>query len=60
MGGIFMKGQHIEAEIRELENRLDFLKKQLQETQEHCDHQFEGNNIMEKCIKCNKVNVLYY
>lgn len=55
-----MKGQHIEAEIRELENRLDFLKKQLQETQEHCDHQFEGNNIMEKCIKCNKVNVLYY
>ncbi|WP_088031939.1 serine protease [Evansella clarkii] len=55
-----MKGQHIEAEIRELENRLDFLKKQLQETQEHCAHQFEGNNIMEKCIKCNKVNVLYY
>ncbi|UTR12149.1 serine protease [Evansella sp. LMS18] len=55
-----MKGQHIEAEIRELENRLDFLKKQLQETQEHCDHHFEGNNFMEKCLKCNKVNVLYY
>nr|WP_205831494.1 serine protease [Bacillus sp. RO2] len=50
----------MEEEINQLKIQLDFLEKSLKEIQQNCNHHFEGNQHHEKCIKCNKVNVLYY
>ncbi len=55
-----MKIEQIEEEINQLKIHLAFLEKRLAEMQQNCDHQFKRNQYYEKCIKCNKVNVLYY
>ncbi|KON88078.1 serine protease [Sporosarcina globispora] len=55
-----MKVEKIEEEINQLKTHLAFLEKSLKEIQQNCDHHFIGNQHHEKCIKCNKVNVLYY
>nr|WP_263327372.1 serine protease [Neobacillus sp. Marseille-Q6967] len=50
----------IEEEMSQLQNRLVFLEKQLKEIQKNCEHHFKMHPNYEKCIKCNKVNVLHY
>jgi hypothetical protein len=55
-----VKVEKIEEEINQLKTHLAFLEKSLKEIQQNCDHHFKGNQYHEKCIKCNKVNVLYY
>jgi hypothetical protein len=56
-----VKVEKIEEEIKQFNIHLAFLEKRLKEIQQNCDHQFsKGNQYYEKCIKCNKVNVLYY
>ncbi|MFK2826467.1 serine protease [Bacillus sp. B190/17] len=55
-----MNAQKIEAEINQLKTDLSFLQKRLKMIQENCEHQFKGNQYYETCIKCKKVNVLYY
>ncbi|WHY01057.1 serine protease [Neobacillus sp. DY30] len=55
-----MKIQKIEEEINQLKIHLAFLEKCLVEIQQNCDHHFKRNQYYETCIKCNKVNVLYY
>lgn len=59
-GGSSMEVLKIEEEISQLENRIELLKKQVNEIQETCKHHFKGNQYYETCTKCNKVNVLYY
>ncbi|MBS4192033.1 serine protease [Bacillus sp. FJAT-49705] len=55
-----MKEQNLTKEIKQLEIRLVLLKRQLEEIQKNCEHQFIGSPYSETCMKCNKVNVLYY
>ncbi|MFA9556895.1 serine protease [Evansella sp. AB-rgal1] len=55
-----MKAQMLEVEIKEVKEYLASLEKQLQELQENCDHHFQENTYYETCLKCNKVNSLYY
>jgi predicted RNase H-like nuclease (RuvC/YqgF family) len=55
-----VKVEKIEEEINQLKTRLAFLEKSLKEIQQNCNHHFKGNQHHVKCIKCNKVNVLYY
>jgi hypothetical protein len=51
----------LEEEIKQIKSHLSFLENRIIEIQQNCDHQFcDGNQYYEKCIKCNKVNVLYY
>jgi len=52
--------QEIEEEIRQLEKRLDELKHQVNEIQRSCDHRYQRSLLYETCIKCHKVNALYY
>ncbi|MED4014470.1 serine protease [Sutcliffiella cohnii] len=55
-----MEVKKIEEEINRLKTQLSFLEKSINEIQEKCEHHFKGNQYHEKCMKCNKVNVLYY
>ncbi|MFD2682460.1 serine protease [Bacillus seohaeanensis] len=55
-----MEIREIEEKIYQLETEIALLKKHVKETQRKCDHHFQGNLNYETCIKCNKVNVLYY
>ncbi|GIN63274.1 hypothetical protein J27TS8_32670 [Robertmurraya siralis] len=56
-----MKVEKMEAEINQLKSHLALLEKRLKEIQQNCDHHFSKSNpYYEQCIKCNKVNVLYY
>ncbi|MGR3764145.1 serine protease [Rossellomorea sp. NS-SX7] len=55
-----MKVEKNEEEINQLKTHLAILEKKLKEIQQNCDHHFKGNQHHEKCIKCNKVDVLYY
>jgi hypothetical protein len=55
-----MNVQKIEEEITQVKTNLAILEKRLKEFQLNCDHHFKGNRYYEKCLKCNKVNVLYY
>ncbi|KAB7707037.1 serine protease [Bacillus aerolatus] len=55
-----MNVQKIEAEINQLKTNLTFLEKRLKVIQQNCEHKYKGNQYYETCIKCNKVNVLYY
>ncbi|TWI59226.1 serine protease [Halalkalibacter nanhaiisediminis] len=55
-----MKVGQIEKEIDQLEWNLALLKNRLTMIQQNCNHQFKGDQISQKCVKCNKVNVLYY
>lgn len=55
-----MNAQIIEEEINQLKSQLSFLENQLREIQASCTHQFEGNHLFETCVKCKKVNSLYY
>ncbi|MBP1930126.1 serine protease [Ammoniphilus resinae] len=55
-----MEIQEIEEEIRKLQNRLDELKNEVNEIQRDCDHRYQGGLLYETCIKCHKVNALYY
>jgi hypothetical protein len=55
-----MNVQKIEEEINQMKTSLAFLEKHLKEIQRNCDHHFKGDQYYEKCLKCNKVNVLYY
>jgi hypothetical protein len=57
---MWMNVQKIEEEITQIKTNLAFLEKRLKEIQRNCDHHFKGNQYYEKCLKCNKVNVLYY
>ncbi|MGC8228241.1 serine protease [Pseudobacillus badius] len=50
----------IEEEINQLKIKLAVLQNRLQFIQQNCDHQFQGNQYYETCVKCRKVNVLYY
>jgi chromosome segregation ATPase len=56
-----VKVEKIEEEINQYKTHLAFLEKRLKEIQQNCDHHFsKENQYYEKCIKCNKVDVLYY
>ncbi|WP_408009997.1 serine protease [Pseudalkalibacillus sp. A8] len=55
-----MDAQKIEEEINQYKAHLAFLEKRLIDLQQNCDHHFQGHQNYEKCLKCNKVNVLYY
>ncbi|WP_371018958.1 serine protease [Pseudalkalibacillus sp. JSM 102089] len=55
-----MKVQKIEEEINQTKNHLSFLENSLKEIQENCEHQFKGDQNFERCLKCNKVEILYY
>ena len=55
-----MNVQKIKEEITQMKTSLAFLEERLKEIQQNCDHHFAGDQYYEKCLKCNKVNVLYY
>jgi prefoldin subunit 5 len=55
-----MKIHTIEEEINQLKTQLALLEKRMNEIQQNCDHHFKRNQYYETCMKCNKVNVLYY
>ena len=55
-----MNVQKIEEEITRMKTNLSFLEKSLEEIQRNCDHHFKAYQYYEKCLKCNKVNILYY
>ena len=55
-----MKIDTIEEEINQFKTQLAFLENRLKEIQQNCDHHYKRNQYYEKCIKCKKVNVLYY
>lgn len=50
----------IEDEMDQLKKRLAFLESRLHEIQHYCEHHFEGNSYYQKCVKCHKVEALYY
>lgn len=57
---LLMQAVHIEAEIRRLQEQLHHLEKTLKNIQQQCKHHYENNTSHEKCVKCLKVNALYY
>lgn len=54
------KVKKIEWEINQLKSRFAFLENRLKEIQQQCNHQFEGDSHYQKCVKCKKIEVLYY
>ncbi|OCA81334.1 serine protease [Pseudobacillus wudalianchiensis] len=50
----------IEEEIDQLKAKLLFLQNRVRVIQQNCDHRFKGDQYYETCMKCKKVNVLYY
>lgn len=57
---ILMEIPKIEVEMNRIKNQLAILEKCLKEIQQYCEHDFRGNQYYEKCIKCHKIEVLYY
>lgn len=55
-----MNIQKIEEGITQMKTSIAFLEERLKEIQQNCDHHFKGDQYFEKCLKCNKVNILYY
>lgn len=55
-----MEVNKIVEEIKQLQSRLTYLEKCLEEIQQACDHHYVGNQHYQTCTKCQKVNVLYY
>jgi hypothetical protein len=55
-----MNVQKIKKEITQMKASLAFLEERLKAIQQNCDHRFDGDQYYEKCLKCYKVNVLYY
>lgn len=55
-----MKPDQIEEEMDQLEWQLALLKARLTDIQQNCDHQFIGDHYSQKCVKCHKIDVLYY
>ncbi len=55
-----MNAQEIEEEINQYRAYIASLQGRLRELQQNCDHHFQRDLYFEKCLKCNKVNVLYY
>ncbi|QIZ08683.1 serine protease [Priestia megaterium] len=55
-----MNVQKIKKEITQMKTSLAFLEERLKAIQQNCDHRFDGDQYSEKCLKCYKVNVLYY
>ena len=55
-----MNVQKIKEEITQMKTSLAFLEERLKAIQQNCDHRFDGDQYYEKCLKCYKVNVLYY
>jgi hypothetical protein len=55
-----MNVQKIKKEITQMKTSLAFLEERLKAIQQNCDHRFDGDQYYEKCLKCYKVNVLYY
>ncbi len=54
------KVQEIEEEMKQSKAYLAFLENRLKEIQQNCHHHFEGNSYYERCVKCHKIEVLYY
>lgn len=52
--------QKIRVEMNRIKNQLAYLEQCIKEIQQNCDHDFRGNQYYEKCIKCHKIDVLYY
>jgi hypothetical protein len=55
-----MKIHTIQEEIHQLKMQVALLESRLKEIQQSCDHHYKRNQYYETCMKCNKVNVLYY
>lgn len=55
-----MKAQDITEEIAQLKIHINALEKQLHQLQEECEHEYIPSAHHEQCMKCHKVNTLYY
>jgi hypothetical protein len=48
----------IKEEMKELENQLEQLKKELNILQMNCDHEFKSSNYIQECTKCHLIESL--
>ncbi|MBM7633126.1 serine protease [Geomicrobium sediminis] len=52
--------KQIEHLIEEKKVEVEQLEATLEHIQQQCSHHFSGDELMRRCLMCNKVEVLYY
>lgn len=50
----------IAMQLKQLELEVIHLKKELMTIQNMCKHEFQTNNSIQKCTKCNFIESLYW
>lgn len=50
----------LKDEMKQLERKLEQVKQTIERLQSECEHQFEHQNMMKKCSKCEYTDVTYY
>ena len=50
----------IKVEMKQLENQLDQLKKELSIFRENCNHEFVKNDYIQECAKCHLIESLQW
>ncbi|MFD4820383.1 hypothetical protein [Peribacillus butanolivorans] len=50
----------IKVEIKQLENQLAQLKKELSIFRENCNHEFVKNDYLQECTKCHLIESLQW
>jgi hypothetical protein len=54
------RANQIMINMKQLENEIDILQKELKSLQEKCNHEYKDSFFFRKCMKCQYVDVLYY
>ncbi|GAK01248.1 serine protease [Geomicrobium sp. JCM 19055] len=52
--------KQIEHLIEEKKVEVEQLEATLEHIQQQCTHRFSEDDLMRRCLTCNKVEVLYY
>jgi chaperonin cofactor prefoldin len=50
----------LKKQIKELECHIETLKRQLEDIQAQCEHQFMTTPLIKTCVKCDLMTAEYY
>jgi flagellar capping protein FliD len=50
----------ITSEIKQLEKNINLLKKELENLQKNCKHEFKKQEYIQVCTKCHLIESLYW
>ncbi|MFC0470081.1 serine protease [Halalkalibacter kiskunsagensis] len=55
-----MKVNDIQEKIHQLQDQLNYWENHLKDVQNDCNHDYQEDSFYKKCIRCQKIEAIYY